>query len=85
MGAARTLFRSKGRRSFKQEDETKWKPFRHNNEHEAEWRSVYTLESLVTKCGKSYLPEPARMRSDRVKAPGRSLLFPLMNSLLNLG
>lgn len=54
-------------------------------EHEAERNSLHTLESLFIKCAKSYLPEPARMRSDRVKAPGRSLLFPLMNSLLNLG
>lgn len=34
---------------------------------------------------KLHPPEPARIRSDRVKAPGRSLLFPLKNSLLYLG
>lgn len=46
---------------------------------------MYKLESLVTKCVTNYIPEPARIRSDRVKAPGLSLLFPLINSLLNLG
>lgn len=53
---------------------------------EADLNVVCVTGILVTKhILKLYPPEPARIRSDRVKAPGRSLLFPLKNSLLNLG